>query len=61
MQWCTYYREITEDENVSFHRVQISYEEDSNSLNPPEVRLDFEYIADVKREAYLVFIWIINV
>lgn len=46
---CTYYREITEDENVSFHRVQISYEEDSNSLNPPEVRLDFEYIADVKK------------
>lgn len=46
---CTYYREITEDENLSFHGVQIRYEEDSNSLNPPEVRLGFEYIADVKK------------
>ena len=34
---------------MSFHGVQIRYEEDSNSLNPPEVRLGFEYIADVKK------------
>ena len=46
---CTYYREITEDENLYFHRVQIRYEEDSDSLNPPEVSLCFEYIADVKK------------
>lgn len=59
---CTYYREITEDENLTVHGVQIRYEEDSNSLNPPEVRLDFQYIYQtLKREAYLVFIWIINV
>ena len=46
---CTYYREITEDENLTVHGVQIRYEENSNSLNPPEVRLDFEYISDIKK------------